>query len=104
MRGTHKIEKQTLSWALYDWGNSAYATTVIADSHAAGCQGAGVGSLPFKARLADGGQTLRIQVRAAGFEGCSVRLKPDWNPSLRYQRANWFSTLAQRAAYRRNGR
>lgn len=25
-----KIEKNTLSWVLYDWGNSAYATTVIA--------------------------------------------------------------------------
>lgn len=29
-QGIRQIEKKTLSWVLYDWGNSAYATTVIA--------------------------------------------------------------------------
>lgn len=29
-QGDTKIEKRTLAWALYDWGNSAYATTVMA--------------------------------------------------------------------------
>lgn len=30
MKFIHGINKQNLSWALYDWANSAYATTVIA--------------------------------------------------------------------------
>ncbi len=29
-QGTDHTKKQTLSWVLYDWGNSAYATTVMA--------------------------------------------------------------------------
>lgn len=29
-QGAYKLEKQPLSWVLYDWGNSAYATTVMA--------------------------------------------------------------------------
>ncbi len=29
-QGINKLERQTLAWMLYDWGNSAYATTVMA--------------------------------------------------------------------------